>query len=142
MSTRPNTMRRWSLPLAVVMLLHWTFGACAALADTLCIEPDGRVAYEQAGQPCASAVADPHAAKHAVKAGDQHCVDIQLHDGHNDHSPLPAKWQADAQAPALIPAPAWVAPALLPRPTLLPEATGPPVKAFSVIIRETAYLLI
>ncbi|MFQ3216596.1 MAG: hypothetical protein ACI87C_001112 [Paraperlucidibaca sp.] len=37
--------RRLSLSMMVMLLLHWSFSSCAALADTLCVEPDGVVVW-------------------------------------------------------------------------------------------------
>lgn len=128
--------RRWSLSLIVIMLLHWTFGACAALADTLCLEPTGHVVWEKSGAPCAA---------EALEQGTgQSCVDLQLHDGHDDHSPVPSKLQlADAQAPGLITALTWLLPTAPATQLMPPAATGPPLATpHSLVVRETAYLLI
>ena len=129
--------RRWSLSLMVVMLLHWCLGACAALADTLCFEPDGRVVLERADGPCV--------ATNLEQASGKHCVDLPLHDGHDDHSSMPfakAPALADAASTFFIPALTWLPPSAAVVPHTTPDATGPPVTALSVIIRETAYLLI
>jgi len=126
--------RRWSLSLIVVMLLHWTFGACAAMADTLCLEASGRVVVEKAGEPCVAA---------AVQSGEKHCIDLPSHDGHDDHSPVPSKTQlADAAVPGLIPAPDGLSPLVFVTLAMLPDATGPPAPPSALVIRETAYLLI
>jgi hypothetical protein len=137
MSVRYQTAmrRRWSLSLIVTMLLHWSLGACAALADTICLEPDGRVVWEQAGKPCAAEALE--------QATGKPCIDIQTQDGHDDHSPVPSKLQlADLQTPHLIPALTWLLPSIPAHHAVKPDATGPPTTPFSVIIRETAYLLI
>lgn len=121
----------------VVMMLHWVIGASAALADTLCFEPDGRVVLEVSGGPCA--------AERQEKATGKSCVDMPLHDAHNDHSSLPSakvSSLADAASTFFIPALTWLPPSAAVVPHTTPDATGPPVTAFSVIIRETAYLLI
>lgn len=127
--------RRWSLSLIVVMLLHWSFGACAAIADTLCLEPSGQVVWEKSGQPCATQALEQTVGKH--------CIDVQTHDGHGDHAPVPSKMQiADAQTPGLIPALTLPLPARVATPAMMPDATGPPAPLFSLVVRETAYLLI
>ncbi len=132
---RPQARRRWSLSLIVVLLLHWSLGACAALADTICLEPTGHVAFEKAGEPCA--------AKALEQAPGKSCIDLPAQDGHDDHSPVPSKLQlADLQAPHLIPALTWLLPSIPAHHAVKPDATGPPTTPFSVIIRETAYLLI
>lgn len=71
--------RRLSLSMMVMLLLHWSFSSCAALADTLCVEPDGVVVWEQSGDPCHSALAE--------HASDTPCVAFQAQDGHDDVSP-------------------------------------------------------
>lgn len=133
--TRPQARRRWSLSLMVVLLLHWSFGACAALADTICLEPTGQVAYEKAGEPCA--------AEARAQTTGKSCIDLPAQDGHDDHSSVPSKLQlADLQIPHLIPALIWLLPGTPAHHAVKPDATGPPTTPFSVIIRETAYLLI
>lgn len=136
MLTSRASKHRWSLSLIVIMLLHWTFGACAALADTLCLEPTGQVVWEQSGTPCAADALE--------QATGKPCVDLQLHDGQDDHSPVPSKLQlADIQAPGLVTALTWLLPAETTTQLQLPAATGPPLaKPLSLIVRETAYLLI
>lgn len=136
MSTvRPQARRRWSLSLMVVMLLHWSFGACAALADTICLEPTGHVAFEKVGEPCAT--------KALEQATGKSCIDLPAQDGHDDHSPLPSKLQlADLQVACIVPALTWLLPAPSTYRPAKPDATGPPIPSFSVVIRETAYLLI
>lgn len=129
--------RRWSLSLMVVMVLHWVIGASAALADTLCFEPDGRIVLEVASGPCA--------AERLEQATGKSCVDMPLHDGHDDHAstpPLKVPSLADAASTFFIPALTWLPPSAAVVPHATPDATGPPVTALSVIIRETAYLLI
>ena len=132
---KKQSRRRWSLSLMVVMILHWSFGACAALADTICLEPTGHVAFEKAGEPCAS--------KELEQSTGKTCIDLPAEDGHDDHSPLSSKLQlADLQGVYIVPALTW----LLPSPSIFrpakPDATAPPISSFSVIVRETAYLLI
>jgi len=137
MSVRYQTAmrRRWSLSLIVIMLLHWSLGACAALADTICLEPNGRVVWEQAGKPCAVEAIEQITGKA--------CIDFQAQDGHDDHSPIPSKLQlVDLQAQFLMPALTWLLPSIPSHQAVKPDATGPPIPSFSVIIRETAYLLI
>src|SRR5574343_335262 len=97
--------RRWSLSLMVVMVLHWVIGASAALADTLCFEPDGRIVLEVASGPCA--------AERLEQATGKSCVDMPLHDGHDDHAstpPLKVPSLADAASTFFIPALTWLPP--------------------------------
>lgn len=128
--------RRWTLPLAAVLLLHWTLGICAASAEVLCLEPDGRIAVEFAGKPC-------HADVQELKAG-KHCIDVQAGDSHDGHSPLPAHQlsAADTAPVFFVPALSYVLPPLQVAHVALPQATGPPVAPTSLILRETAVLLI
>ena len=62
--------RRWSLPLIAVMLLHWCLGFGVAMADVLCLEPDGKAVLELNGKPCLDVPAE--------KATGQLCVDLAL----------------------------------------------------------------
>lgn len=133
--SKAKRQRLWSLPLIVIMLLHWSFGACAALADTICLEPDGKVVWEQTGKPCAAEAVE--------QITGNACIDFQAQDGHDDHSPIPSKLQlVDLQAQFLMPALTWLLPSIPSHQAVKPDATGPPIPSFSVIIRETAYLLI
>lgn len=129
--------RRWTLPLAVVLLLHWTLGFCAASADVLCLEPDGKVAVEFSGQPC-------HNEGSSDATTGKHCVDMQAGDAHDGHTPLPAHQPSAADtAPVLfVPALSYVLPLLQQAHVALPQAAGPPAKPTSLILRETAVLLI
>ncbi|MFD0949126.1 hypothetical protein ACFQ0F_01735 [Paraperlucidibaca wandonensis] len=125
--------RRLTLSLMVMLLLHWTFSSCTALADTLCLEPDGVVVWEHTGEPCPSAVDE--------KSSETPCVDFQAQDGHNDHASLYSTLQL-SDPPALI-QPFYTNPAYISgefSQLKVPDGTGPPVKPFSIIIRETAYL--
>ncbi len=130
--SRQVIKRRSALCLIVIMLLHWTFGACAAIADTLCLEPSGQVVLETPGQPCVS------------KAGAQgkHCLDIQVEAGHDDHASVPGMTQlVSPDSLGVVCAPIW------PLPTskafrVLPATRGPPVPLFALMVRETTYLLI
>lgn len=124
--------QRWTLPLAAVLLLHWTLGFCEAMADVLCIEADGRVTLEAAGEPC-------------DKAGQGgHCIDLKAGDAHDGHNPAPGPQPllADQALPAMLPAPAFLLPPLPEPLALLPQATGPPTPPLSLILRDTAVLLI
>lgn len=87
--------RRWSLPMIAVILLHWCLGVGPALADVLCLEPDGKTVLELQGQPCNDEPAE--------KAAGPHCIDLAIDDGHADHEPLPAKPPASPDAPPLLP---------------------------------------
>jgi hypothetical protein len=127
--------RRWTLPLAAVLLLHWTLGICAASADVLCLEPDGIVAVEFSGKPCHN---------DGASAASKHCVDMQAGDAHDGHTPLPAHQlsAADTAPVFFVPALSYVLPVLQLAHVALPQATGPPVAPTSLILRETAVLLI
>lgn len=127
--------RGWSLSLIVIMVLHWSFGACIAFADTLCVEPGGKVVWEHEGGPCASDALE--------KVIGKPCVDLKL-DGHADHTPAPAKVLPllASQAVIFIPALDWLLPATEPAQLSRPDATGPPLAALSVAIRKTTVLLI
>lgn len=123
--------RRLSLSLMVMLLLHWTFSSCVALADTLCLEPDGVVSWEQSDEPCHS----------ALNGKDKTCVDFQAHDGHDDHASIYAKLQLPDTSAVLPPTYDSSEHLRAVRTKLQkPQATGPPVKPFSIIIRETSYL--
>ena len=137
--------RRLSLSMMVMLLLHWSFSSCAALADTLCVEPDGVVVWEQSGDPCHSALVE--------HASDTPCVDFQAQDGHDDHASVYSKLQLTdpplATQPLMLTDPplatqplmlSWLNPTIAFSHVLKPDSTGPPVKAFSIIIRDTAYL--
>lgn len=135
--------RRCSLSLIAILLLHWAFGICAATADVLCIEADGRVMLEHQGEPCheASAKAAVADGLHLLEQGD--CVDLQA-DTHNDaHDSLPSHPHlADLPPPLLIPA---LTPLLQePVDPALPVAfsTGPPVMARAVALRKITVLRI
>lgn len=128
--------RRWSLPLVVVLLLHWTFGICEAMADVLCIEPDGKVVLEVAGEPCAGAQLE--------QATGKPCIDLKAESHDGDHTTIPANplAHADLQPLTFIPALAY----LLEVPQELrlaqPVATGPPISTSSPALRRTTVLLI
>lgn len=87
--------RRWSLPLIAVMLLHWCLGVGVAMADVLCLEPDGKAVLELNGKPCLDAPAE--------KATGQLCVDLAIDDGHATDKPAPAKSLQPPLLPALLP---------------------------------------
>lgn len=125
--------RRLSLSLMVILLLHWTFSSCVALADTLCLEPDGVVVWENAEDPCHLTAAEG--------ATDKPCVDYQAQDGHDDHSAVYAKLQLTDSSASI--APLYIGPIDAASSLIRlkrPDATGPPVTRFSIIVRETAYL--
>lgn len=132
----PVRQRRcWSLSLIAVLLLHWTFGIDDVLANLICIEADGKVAMEQAGEHCHEAAAGQATGKSCIdfKAGDHH----DAHDSLRSGSPL-------ADLPPVFPVPAL--PHVLPEPVntalTLPLATGPPLPSRSVVLRKTTVLLI
>ncbi len=124
--------QRWTLPLAAVLLLHWTLGFCEAMADVLCIEADGRVTVEAWGEPCAKA--DAHG----------HCVDVQAGDAHDGHDPAPAPQLllADLASQLFVPSAPFLLPPSREPPLVLPQSTGPPSPPLSLILRDTAVLLI
>lgn len=127
--------RRWSLPLVVVLLLHWTVGICAAAADVLCKEPDGTVAWEPVGKPCKGASLE-------AKTG-KACVDLKAGKPGDSHDGLPSGLASiDLPPMVLIPALAFVMPEPVDTALTLPLITGPPVPSRSVALRSTAVLLI
>jgi len=73
--------RRWSLPMVAILLLHWCLGFGEALADVICLEPNGQAVIERAGEPCD----DAEKAKQSIK----HCIDLALDDGHANHELVP-----------------------------------------------------
>lgn len=127
--------RRWSLPLVVVLLLHWTVGICAAAADVLCIEPTGRVALEPAGKSCKGASLE-------AKIG-KPCLDFKVGEQGDSHDGL-TSYQVGVDLPpvALIPALGYVMPEPVETALRLPLITGPPIPSRSVVLRATAVLLI
>ena len=137
--------RRCSLSLIAVLLLHWAFGICAATADVLCIEADGRVTLEHQGEPCHEATGTaehPHRLSQ-MNAAQTDCIDL-LADTHNDsHDSLPSHTHlADLPPPLLIPA---LTPAVPePRDVVLQTSfsTGPPVAARAVALRKITVLRI
>lgn len=126
--------RRWSLPLMAVMLLHWCLGFGAAVADVLCLEPDGKAVLELKGQPCPGAPAE--------KATGQPCVDLALDDGHVSDEPAPAKPMQPLPFPALLPVLAFFP--LFDPPLLTAFAAPPPSSANShpAALRATTVLRI
>lgn len=128
----PVRQRRcWSLSLIAVLLLHWTFGIDDVLANLICIEADGKVALEQAGEHC-----------HEGAAG-KSCVDFKADDHHDAHDSL-RSGSPLADLPPVFPVPAL--PQIVPEPAntalALPLATGPPLPSRSVVLRKTTVLLI
>lgn len=120
--------RRWSLFLVVAILLHATFGACSAIADTLCLEASGLIVLEQSGHPCA-----------AKAQGDKSCVDLLLHD---DHASVQCKMKlVSADAPGLVSAIRWL-PQAVPTNLAISGVTTSPVPILALIVRRTLYLLI
>lgn len=127
--------RRWSLPLVVVLLLHWTFGVCEAMADVLCFEPNGKVVLEVAGEPCASAKLE--------QASGTPCMDLKA-DSHEFHDSVPANSLAHADLQPLPLPPALLYLLEVPQELSLaqPVATGPPISTSSSALRRTTVLLI
>ena len=127
--------RRWSLPLVVVLLLHWTFGVCEAMADVLCFEPNGKVVLEVAGEPCASAKLE--------QASGTPCMDLKA-DSHESHDSVPANPLAHADLQPLPLPPALLYLLEVPQELSLaqPVATGPPISTSSSALRRTTVLLI
>lgn len=127
--------RRWSLPLVVVLLLHWTFGVCSAMAEVLCFEPGGKVVVELSGEPCGTAQLEQ-------KTGEP-CFDLQL-DSHDEHATLlpHAPQLADLQPALFVLTLPYPFPAPQAISLTLPAATGPPPSTDSVILRRTTVLLI
>lgn len=128
--------RNWSLSLIAILLLHGFFGACAAFADTLCVEPDGKIAWEHIDGPCASDAVE--------KITGKPCVDLTL-DAHDNHTPVPSKVipLLASQAILFIPALNWLLPTTEQALNIGPDTTGPPsLAAHSVTLRKTTVLLI
>lgn len=124
--------RRYTLPLLLVLLLHWSLGLCEAMASVLCFEGDGHVVLEAAGQPCATSA-----------AADTPCLDIKL-DAHADHASLPASplLQADSLAPALLPALLYFFPLFSPPASAAWVSTGPPPAQKTAALRRSIVLQI
>ena len=125
--------RRWSLPLIAVMLLHWCLGFGAALADVICLEPDGKAVLELNGKPCLDAPVE--------KATGQLCVDLAIDDGHATDEPAPAKNVQPPLFPALLPVsfslPLFQSPllmALLEPPSLSPNSHPVALRATTVLL--------
>lgn len=127
--------RRWSLPLVVILLLHWTFGVCEAMADVLCFEPNGKVVLEVAGEPCASAKLE--------QASGKPCMDIKAGSSES-HDLVPANPFAHADLQPLTFLPALVYVLEVPQELSLaqPVATGPPISTSPPALRRTTVLLI
>lgn len=126
--------RRWSLPLVVVLLLHWTFGVCEAMAQVLCFEPSGQTVLEVAGEPCKTAAMEYEAGKP--------CFDLPAEPG-DEHVSVPPYPPLLADVPpAFIPSIAYVLADPRGISLALPRATGPPVSTDPVVLRKTTVLLI
>jgi len=126
--------RRWSLPLIAVMLLHWCLGLGVAMADVLCLEPDGKAVLELNGKPCLDAPAE--------KATGQLCVDLALDDGHATDEPAPAKNVQPLMFPALLPVLSFL-PLFEPPPLAATPAPPPPSpNSHPVALRAMTVLLI
>lgn len=69
---------------------------------------------------------------------------MQAGDAHDGHTPLPSHQlsAADAAPVFFVPALSYVLPLLQEAHVALPQSTGPPVAPTSLILRETAVLLI
>lgn len=126
---------RWSLPLVVVLLLHWTFGICTAMAEVLCFEPDGKVVLEDVSHPCQDAAAE--------KAFGKPCIDLKL-DHQEPHAATPANPLAPADLQPLVFIPALAYRLEVPQELSLaqPVATGPPISTSAPALRRTTVLLI
>jgi hypothetical protein len=135
--------RRWSLSLIVILLLHWTLGVCAAVADVVCIEANGSVVLERAGQPCAEETPKSATEKASDNASGKACIDFTADDHHDPHDSLPSFAQLiDLPPPFLLPALGDAFSASAASALTLPLATGPPVPSRSVVLRKTTVLLI
>lgn len=127
--------RRWSLSLIALLLLHWTFGICSAVADVLCLGVDGTVVLERQGQPCHDAV--------AAKQTGKNCIDLKAGEHGDSHDSLPSSAQlADLPPVYLAPAFGYELPEPIETALTLSLATGPPLPSRSVVLRETTVLLI
>ena len=126
--------RRWSLPLIAVMLLQWCLGLGVAMADVLCLEPEGKAVLELNGKPCLDAPAE--------KATGQLCVDLALDDGHATDEPAPAKNVQPLMFPALLPVLSFL-PLFEPPPLATSPAPPPPSpNSHPVALRAMTVLLI
>lgn len=116
-----------------VMLLHWCLGFGEALADVICLEPDGKVVLELKGKPCLDTPAE--------KSTGQLCVDLAIDDGNPDDEPAPAKHVQPPLIPALLPVLSFL-PQLMAQPIL--AVHEPPLRfpSHSVALRATTVLLI
>lgn len=131
----PVRQRRcWSLSLIAVLLLHWTLGIDDVLANLICIEADGKVALEYAGEHCHES---------AELQTDKSCIDFKAGDHHDAHDSLRSGSQL-ADLPPVFPVPALPQAVSEPSNTALtlPLATGPPLPSRSVVLRKTTVLLI
>lgn len=126
--------RRWTLPLAVVLLLHSVFGVCEAMASMLCLEPGGAMVVELAGEPCAGEALEQEA--------DKPCLDLSL-EAHDDLG------TGRQTLPTFVDLQPFIMPVLTYLPwhaqsagVNLPPVPGPPPTPHSVLIRKTSVLLI
>jgi len=129
--------RRWSLPMVALLLLHWCLGFGEAIADVICLEPNGQAVIELVGEPCD----DARKAKQSIK----HCIDLAIDDGHASHELVPGTEIKPSMAHSDFSLLAIVI-------TLLPPlsdplfvhswTTDPPTNNRSVTLRETTVLLI
>lgn len=125
--------RRWSLPLIAVMVLHWCLGMGVALADVMCLEPDGKAVLELKDQSCLDAAAE--------KATGQPCIDLAIDNGHTTDEPAPAKNVQPPPFPALLPVLSFL-PQLMPQPVLAVHEPPPLFPNHPVALRATTVLLI
>lgn len=89
--------RRITLPLVVLLLLHWLLGIGETAAAYICLEPDGHAKLEFAGKRCNEPV-DLKAS--ANDTSQKHCIDLPADDENSGDEPGPAS-QASTLAVAL-----------------------------------------
>ena len=127
--------RRWTHPLVALLLLHWCFGFGDAMASVICLESSGKIAMELVGEPCPDV--------QAKKAQAPHCIDLPAEASQSGHEPNPETQLklADLGIISLMAAVSYLLPLSRDAP---PNQTdfSTPIKSFSVLLRETAVLLI
>ena len=127
--------RRWSPLLIVVMVLHWCLGVGTAVADVLCLEPDGRVVLELNGQPCINDAVQT--VKKEVSADG--CIDLAVDDDHANHEPAAGNASPEP-SPIILPVLAMLPPVITP--IITGRAAPPRLPNHSVVLRTTTVLLI
>lgn len=129
--------RRCTLPLVVLLLLHWVCGIGEAAATYIRLEPDGHAKVELAGKRCIEYINE--------KNGGKRCVDLPADDSNTNDDPL---GMTQAHIPdfglgaAVLPVTLYVLPLLIETPQRTQSAADPPYIRRSVTLRKTIVLLI